>query len=204
MITDRNNNVKFWDLRLSAFPRFNTGDWFRFELTQTHDVVERTFRPSQTRLNIVIPQGIYNFTTFRTGPYPSRSRKLRPEFALEIGTYYTGQRYRLMLQNGFRPSGKLSIETDYEVNLLRLPEGNLNIHVLSNRLIYSFTTDFYLKLFMQWNNDRELASLNFLLNYRFRPGSDIYLVYDQGFDAVSSLDERTRAVLVKVSYLFGL
>ena len=57
---------------------------------------------------------------------------------------------------------------------------------------------------MQWNNDRELASLNFLLNYRFRPGSDIYLVYDQGFDAVSSLDERTRAVLVKVSYLFGL
>lgn len=204
MITDRNNNVKFWDLRLSAFPRFNTGDWFRFELTQTHDVVERTFRPSQKRLDIVIPQGIYNFTTFRTGPYPSRSRKLRPEFALEIGTYYTGQRYRLMLQNGFRPSGKLSIETDYEVNLLRLPEGNLNIHVLSNRLIYSFTTDFYLKLFTQWNNDRELASLNFLLNYRFRPGSDIYLVYDQGFDAVSSLDERTRAVLVKVSYLFGL
>ena len=84
-----------------------------------------------------------------------------------------------MLQNGFRPSGKLSIETDYEVNLLRLPEGNLNIHVLSNRLIYSFTTDFYLKLFTQWNNDRELASLNFLLNYRFRPGSDIYLVYNE-------------------------
>jgi len=204
MITDRDNNVKFWDLRLSAFPRFNTGDWFRFEVTQTHDVVERTFCPSQKHPDIVIPEGTYNFTTFRTGPFPSQSRKLQPEFVIEVGRYYTGQRYRLMLQNGFRPSSKLSIETDYEINLLRLPEGNLNMHVLSNRLIYSFTTDFYLKLFTQWNNDRELASLNFLLNYRFRPGSDIYLVYDQGFDTISGLDERTQALLIKVSYLFGL
>ena len=117
MITDRDNNVKFWDLRLSAFPRFNTGDWFRFEVTQTHDVVERTFCPSQKHPDIVIPEGTYNFTTFRTGPFPSQSRKLQPEFVIEVGRYYTGQRYRLMLQNGFRPSSKLSIETDYEINL---------------------------------------------------------------------------------------
>ena len=204
MITDRKNSIKFWDLRLSAFPRFNTGDWFRFEVTQTHDVVEQTFRPSQKHPGVVIPEGNYNFTTFRTGPYPSRSRTLRPEFVVEVGTYYTGQRYRLILQNDFRPSSKLSIETDYEINLLRLPEDNLNMHVLSNRLIYSLTTDFYLKLFTQWNNERQLANLNFLLNYRFLTGSDIYLVYNQEFGTISGLDGSTRALLIKISYLFGL
>ena len=113
------------------------------------------------------------------------------------------------------PSGKLSLETDYEVNWLRLPQGNFSIQVLSNRLIYSFSTDFYVKLFAQWNNDREQASVNVLLNYRFRPGSDIYFVYDQGFDVTydHNLDdrdvlrewgERNRAVLVKVSYMLGM
>lgn len=218
LITDPSdpiNKVKFWDLQVATYTRFNAGDWYSVQFTRTHDVVERTFKPSKKRPDVIIPHGTYNFTKFRTGPYPSRSRKIRPEFDIEIGNYYTGKRYKLSLENTFMPSGKLSIETDYEVNWLRLPQGNFNIQVLSNRLIYSFSTDFYVKLFAQWNNDREQASVNVLLNYRFRPGSDIYFVYDQGFDVTydHNLDdrdvlrewsERNRAVLVKVSYMLGM
>ena len=213
--SDPINKVKFWDLQWSTYTRFNAGDWYRVEFARTHDVVERTFKPSKKRPDIIIPHGTYNFTKFGTGPYPSRSRKVRPEFDIEIGNYYTGRRYKLSLENTFMPSGKLSIETDYEVNWLRLPQGNFNIQVLSNRLIYSFSTDFYVKLFAQWNNDTEQASVNVLLNYRFRPGSDIYFVYDQGFDVTydHNLDdrdvlrewnERNRAVLVKISYMLGM
>ncbi len=209
------NKVKFWELQVSTYTRFNAGDWYRIEFTRTHDVVELTFEPSKKRPDVIIPHGTYNFTTFRTGPYPSRSRKIRPEFDIEIGNYYTGKRYKLSLENSYRPSGKLSIETDYEVNWVRLPQGNFNIQVLSNRLIYSFSTDFYVKLFAQWNNDSEQASVNVLLNYRFRPGSDIYFVYDHGFDVTYDQDlddrdilrewgERNRAVLVKISYMLGL
>jgi hypothetical protein len=203
-ITDRNNNVKFWDVRIAEYTRFRTGDWYRLVLTRTHDVVERTFKPSKKRPHIIIPHGTYNFTKFSTGPFPSRSRKIRPEFDFEFGTYYTGKRYKFSLENAFKPSGQLSIETDYEVNWVRLPEGNFNIQALSSRLIYSFSTDLYMKLFTQWNNDTESVGVNFLMNYRFRPGSDIYLVYDQGFDTLNGLDERNRALLVKVSYMMGM
>ena len=210
LITDRDNAVKFWDVQWSTYTRFNTGDWYRVEVTQTHDVVERAFTPSQKRPDVIIPHGTYRFTKFRTGPFPSRSRKIRPEFDFELGSYYTGKRYKFALENSYRPSGRLSIETDYEVNWVRLPEGNFNIQVLSNRLIYSFSTDFYVKLFAQWNNDTEQANVNILLNYRFRPGSDIYVVFDQGYARDPDLDpsgawaERNRAALVKMSYMLGM
>ena len=204
VFTDRDDNVKFWDARLTWYNRLVPGDWIRFFATQTHDVVERTFRPSKKQRNVIIPQDTYDFTKFTIGTSPSRARKWRPGFDFEFGNYYTGRRYAIEIDNTFRPSGKLSIETEYEVNWLRLPQGNLNIQALSNRLIYSFSTEFYMKLFAQWNNDTELASVNFLVNYRFRPGSDIYLVYDQGYDTLSGLDERSRSLLVKVSYMLGM
>ena len=160
---------------------------------------------------MVIPHGTYRFTKFRTGPFPSRSRKIRPEFDFEFGSYYTGKRYKFSLENGYRPSGRLSIETDYEINWVRFARGQFQYSgVEQPGWSYSFSTDFYVKLFAQWNNDSEQANVNVLMNYRFRPGSDIYVVFDQGYARDSELDpsgawaERNRAVLVKMSYMLGM
>ena len=72
-------------------------------------------------------------------------------------------------------------------------------------LQYSFSTDFYVKLFAQWNNDKEFVSTNLLLNYRYRPGSDIFIVFDNAYDtALGDLNQRNRSVLVKMSYLLNL
>jgi len=60
------------------------------------------------------------------------------------------------------------------------------------------------KLYAQWNNDDEAIGLNFLANYRFRPGSDLFLVYDQAFGTEAGLAEKNRALLLKLSYLVGL
>lgn len=204
LITDRDNNVKFWTAEWSWFTSFNTGDFWSIQTVRTHDVVDEAFSPSDRRPDIEIPPGEYTFTTISTGPRPSRSRKLRPGFSLEVGTYYTGKRYTLESETAFLPSGKLTCELDYEGNWLRLPEGNVSIHTLSSRWLYSFTTDFFVKLFVQWNNDKESFSTNFLLNYRYRPGSDIFFVFDHGFDTFDGLSRRNRSLLLKWSYLLNL
>ena len=142
IFTDRNNNVKYWTAELSVFAIFNTGDYWRIELNRTRDVVDEAFPPSARREDVVIPPGIYTFSSFVTGPRPSRSRKLRPGITFEAGTYYTGRRYTIRSESTFRPSGQLSYEMEYQGDWIRLPQGNLNIHTLSNRLQYSFSTDF--------------------------------------------------------------
>ena len=204
IFTDQNNNVKYWTAELSTFAIFNTGDYWRFELKRTYDVVDEAFSPSARREDVSIPAGTYTFTSFTTGPRPSRSRKIRPGITFEAGTYYTGRRYTIRSESSFRPSGRLSYEAEYQGDWVRLPQGNFNIHTLSNRLQYSFSTDFFVKLFVQWNNDKEFASANFLLNYRYRPGSDIFLVFDSAYGTEPTLTRRNRSVLLKLSYLLGL
>ncbi|MGA1199377.1 MAG: hypothetical protein ACO36I_23010, partial [Candidatus Latescibacterota bacterium] len=141
---------------------------------------------------------------FSTGPSTSRSRKDRLSASFEAGGYYTGKRYEISFNNTYRPTGQLALETEYEVNWLRLPQGNATIQTLSNRLIYAFNTEFFVKLFAQWNNDSQQMSANFLVSYRYRPGSDIFLVFDHGFDTQRGVEKQSRAVLLKVSYLLGL
>jgi hypothetical protein len=203
VITDQQNNLHFWSAEFDISTQFNSSDRLGLSLKQTYDKVIEAFQPSK-RKNIDIPVGEYTSTTISIGPRTSRARKLQIEGNFEAGTYFTGNRYTLELESAFRPSGRFSMETVYNFNWIRLPEGNMNVQTLSNRLLYSFTTDFFIKLFSQWNNDKELVSVNFLLNYRFRPGSDLFFVYDHGFNTENELFQTNRAILIKLSYLLGL
>ena len=204
VLTDRDNNVKFWTGEISWFTSFNSGDFWSVQTETTHDIVDEAFSPSDRRDDIEIPPGEYTFTTISTGPRPSRSRKIRPGFRLQGGTYYTGRRYTFDTESAILPSGKLTYELRYEGNWIRLPQGSFSVHTLSNRLLYSFTTDLFMKLFIQWNNDSQSVAANFLLNFRYRSGSDVFFVFDHGYDTFDGLSRRNRSVLVKWSYLLNL
>ena len=78
------------------------------------------------------------------------------------------------------------------------------------RVSHSFSPDFYLKGFVQYNDDRKTASFNFLWWYHYKPGSDLYVVYNQGWDIDlpltsrelldSSYRVRSRSLAVKMTY----
>ena len=83
-------------------------------------------------------------------------------------------------------TARLSIEPSIEFNWITLPERKLNDEVtldktdfdanaFGGRVSYSFSTTLFTKLFAQWSTDTDILSTNFLLNYIYRPGSDIYL-----------------------------
>ncbi len=204
VFTDRNNDVKYWEFETSWWTQFDTADWYRFQFRREYDVVASNFSPSKRKPGLVIPADSYTTNSFSTGPSTSRSRKDRFSLSFEGGGYYTGQKYKFSVRNTYRPSGQWGLETDYEINWLRLPQGNATIQTISNRLVYAVNTDFFMKLFAQWNNDSQEVSANFLVSYRYRPGSDIFFVFDHGFDTQSGLEKQGRAVLLKVSYLLGL
>jgi len=204
IFTDRSNNVVYWDGEVSSRTSFNSGDSYGIGVRRRHTRLDEPSTPSDRRPEVEIPAGEYTSTSFSARLRSSSTRKLQLELDLGAGAFYTGRLYRVSVENTFSPSGRLSLETEYETNWVRLPQGNVNLQTLSSRLVYAFTTDLFVKLFGQWNNDSEFVSLNFLANYRFRPGSDFYLVYDQAFGTDNGLEEQNRALLLKLSYLFSL
>ena len=58
-------------------------------------------------------------------------------------------------------------------------------------------------VFVQYNDLSQAASVNCRVNWHYRPGSDIFLVYNQTWDGptVSALNRRDRQVMLKVTRL---
>jgi hypothetical protein len=123
---------------------------------------------------------------------------------LGVMDYWGGDRQQLLLSSNIHPTPNLSVDLIYTYNTVDHPEGAFNTTTISNRILYAFTTDLFVKSYIQWNNLEDRFSANFLFGWEYRPGSDLYLVYNEIQDQFDSphLAPRDRILMLKLTYNF--
>ena len=109
---------------------------------------------------------------------------------------------------GLLPLETLLVEINYTRNRIALPQAPVyTTNTINARVSHSFTPDLFVKSFIQYNDARRAASLNLLMWYRYRLGSDFYVVYNQGWDTdlpgPRSVNVRDRSLQVKFTYWFA-
>ena len=141
----------------------------------------------EIREGVIIPSGEYSYTNYSL-MLNAEGKVFNGRFSLNIGDFYNGTRRGFDLRLDLRLTGRFSLEPRYEFNRVTLPQGTFDTNVFGGRVVYSFSTDLFTKLYLQWNSDRNLITTNFLVNYIYRPGSDFYLVFNQtyGTDSITS------------------
>jgi hypothetical protein len=82
----------------------------------------------------------------------------------------------------------LNFRTDYTLNKINLPQGKLTSHELAGYINYAFTTRLDVSLFTQWNSLDNLLLGNFRLHWIPNIGSDLYVVYNRGYDNLKAFD----------------
>ena len=205
VISDKKGAIPYWRARVDGVIAFQSSDRILARVERIRDVVTPGLSPfGQATRGSPFCRANMRSRHSGWGRDTANYRKWNLDLDFQVGTYYTGRLYRITSKNVYRPNGRLGLELIYDGSWIHLPQANLDIQALSARIIYSFTTDFFVKIFAQWNNDSESVGANVLLNYRFRPGSDIFFVYDHGFGTADNFQQTNRAVLLKVSYLIGL
>ena len=76
-------------------------------------------------------------------------------------------------------------------------------HVVNFRTYYNPNNQWLTTTTIQYNNVDSFAGINFRLNYIFRPGDDLFLVYNEGRREGGPLDgEKDRSLLLKLAYSF--
>ena len=153
----------------------------------------------------IVPTGAYRWNTFRASYQSNRARPVSGGGLFERGGYYGGQKQSYGFNLSVAPAGTLLIDANYTRNHITLPEQpSFATNTINTRISYSFTPDLYLKTFLQYNDGSRLANFNFLLWYIYRPGSDLYIVYNQGWDTdllgPHSYRARDRSLTVKLTY----
>ena len=187
---------------------------FRELFTRLYDDTDVTFSNSKT-----ISKGKYRY---RDGMLKYDSDKRKP-FGYNVrfgyGSYYIGN--KLSISGGVRfrkqPWGVLSF--NFNFNDIRMPQPyqNATILLIGPKLELSFTKTLFWSTFLQYNSQVENFNVNSRIQWRFRPMSDLYIVYTDNYFTISNTKynpyytslktqfdgKRNRAIVIKFVYWFS-
>ena len=178
-ILTQENELETLDIILGSRIELDNGERITFQVTRTAEHLDEDFDIYD---DIVIPVDEYEFNWFRLMVETAQSGMFAGQFGVTFGNFFDGTRRGFEVDASFKPSGRFVVETQYQFDRVELPAGSFNANLVASRIVYSFSTRLFAKLFAQWNSADDVVSANFLLNYIYRPGSDFYLVFNQVYD----------------------
>jgi hypothetical protein len=162
---------------------------------------ERLEEEFEIRDGVFIPPGDYSFDDIMVFFRSNRSKMFSVEARVGTGGFWDGERDSYDIGFTFRPSYRFSATAQWDHNDVVLPGDSFKTDLLSSRLGYSFSNNMWFNALIQYNgDDREVIS-NLRFNWRFKPLSDLFLVYNERRTTDDVLE---RAVILKLTYVLPL
>lgn len=137
--------------------------------------------------------------------YTSDTRK-RFTYGFEgwTGQYFNGTNLSLspFVSYRFQPYGSFRISAEYTDMRLPEPYSKTQFWLISPRLDLSFTRSIFLTTFVQYNEQTENVNINARFQWRFKPVSDLFLVYSDNY--FPDFKVKSRSLVLKLSYWLNL
>ena len=190
------------EIQLEPFGvRFDSEDQVTFFIERNF---ERLFEPFEIVDGIVIPEGDYTFTDYGARFETNESRRLSADGSVSWSGFFDGHRFRAEVTLAARPNRFVRSETSWEYNDIELPGGSFTATVLRERLSLALNPRLRADTLFQYNDLDELFGANLRFNWIYKPGADLFVVFNQSWDApsLSALERRDRQVIVKFTYLW--
>jgi hypothetical protein len=133
-----------------------------------------------------------------------QQRKLSGTLTAQRGSFYSGHKTTVGVSRGrLNLSSQVSVEPSYSLNQVDLVEGSFTTHLAGSRVTYTLTPLMFVSALVQYNSGTHSASTNIRLRWEYRPGSELFVVYNDDRNTLTRgfPDLATRAFIVKVNRL---
>ena len=188
--------------RTGAFEiEFQNADSFSATYTNSYEFLPVPFRIAP---GVTLPIGAYDFDNVGVSYSGSTLRPLSGTAAFERGTFYNGHRTVMRVSGGrVNLSPRFSVEPSYSVNWVDLEQGSFTTQLAGSRVTYTPTPLMFLSAFLQYNSSRNTVSSNVRFRWEYRPGSELFVVYNEDRETLARgfPDLNNRAFIVKVNRL---
>ncbi|MCF6366505.1 MAG: carbohydrate binding family 9 domain-containing protein [Bacteroidales bacterium] len=179
----------------------NSGERFEFNFIQNYDRIDDAFELTD---EISIPTGKYWMYNYEIQLETYNARRIWSELLYNWGGFYTGTIRTLELSLGININKHFNLNADYSWNEVKLAEGKIITHEIASYLNYAFTTKLNFSLFGQFNSLDELMIYNIRFHWIPKVGSDLYFVYNIGYEEpikqIEYLKPQTTGAVVKIIY----
>lgn len=156
-----------------------SGERFEFNLYQQFDRLDNGFDLTSS---IKIPSGKYWMYRNEIQAGTFQGRRFWVDMIMNWGDFYTGHISTYQGSVGWNLNKHLNLKTNYTLNKITSPQGNVTTHELAEYVSYAFNPRLDMSSFIQWNSLDDLLLGNFRLHWIPNIGSDLYVVYNRGYE----------------------
>jgi len=175
-------------------------------VTRTYTYLTDEFDPSRKDLNPLPADTEYTYTNFSFSYNSNRNKNFFFRVQPRVGQFFNGFRAGVRGDVNFRiqPYGTISI--NYNYNYINLPEPyarNVNLFLIGPRIDWTFSKNLFVNALVQYNTQVENMNVNARLQWRFKPVSDLFIVYTDNYNT-DNFSIRNRSLALKLTYWFNL
>lgn len=198
---DNSMNERFQELDYNISFK-NTSQLFLFA---NSDDINLLFPISFTS-GVPLPAAHYSYNTYGVGYNSDFRKKLSYVIKLTSGGFYNGTYNGISTTITVRKQPHLNLFLQAEIDKLNFPNpyGNNALLLISPKVEINFTTNLFWTTFLQYNTQANNFNINSRFQFRFKPMSDIYVVYTDNYFTAPFLVNRNKAFVVKLNYWLNL
>ncbi len=201
-----NSDFKTNERLLSGAFRINFTDKSQAEAKFIHNEVLLPFNTDITFSgNSLLDSGYYHFNNLKLSYTSTKIKLLSYSASFDYGQYYVGEKLTLGGDIAYRIQPWGSISVGLQQNDIRMPEGfnDVSLTLVRSRIDLSFTKKLFFTTFVQYNTQISNININARFQYRFKPMSDLFIVYTDNYNS-NIFGIKNRALVVKFVYWLNL
>lgn len=179
-----------------------------FMLWTAYDYIllQRPFDPTNFS-GETLPAGTEHSWSALGAEYTSKPQSLFTySFTTRLGGYYAdGKRYNFTTDLGYRFQPYVSLALSTNFNRINLPEpwGNTDFWLVGPRIDVTMTNTLFFTAFVQYNEQIENINLNTRFQWRFKPASDLFIVYTDNY-LPAPFYTKNRSIVLKFTYWWNI
>jgi hypothetical protein len=153
-----------------------------------------------------LPPGRYQAPSYGLTYNTDSRKKLYFRTDFEAGDFFNGKilRYEFSATYRVQPWGNFSMSLQQARLNFPSPYGKSNLFLIAPRIEINFTNNLFWTTFMQYNNQRNNFNINSRLQWRYKPMSDLFLVYSDNYFTDPFMKNKNRALVFKLNYWLNL
>jgi hypothetical protein len=202
-VTDQANRMVGRTIHTMLGTTLDDGSFINVIYQKNLDVLDKAF---EVHPDVTIPVGTYRFDELTLTYNTSPARRLYERFTYAPQQFYGGTQHSVSAALGFRASNQLASEVSYQRDDINLPYGDFVVNLAILRVDYALSPRMTIRSLTQYNSSANEVTNSIRYNFIYRPGSDLYIVYNdmkQTGLPLGAFAPSDRQIVVKFNYLLA-
>ena len=158
--------------------QFQNGDRVEASVRRRFDAPDETFG---LFTNARVLPGQYWWTRTEVQYQGAEARAVKVQLTASTGEFYDGRSSDVTASVRLRRAPHMLLTLDGQISDVALPTARFTANTVRLRADYAFNPRLNTTLFAQWDNQSQRASTNARVRWTVKPGSDLYVVWNSGW-----------------------